>query len=170
MKNKEKKHVNKLSRLVDSNIESLTRIYKEAVKDLQLKLFTYEKHEATYTNINNLIKELDTTINQYDKKLYGYVNGENQDKGLTENSYMEGIKSSSKLLSVKGNFTNVNHRAIAFMQGYTFNLIKDINDNLRINLRKSLQLGILKGDSIPDIAKSIVTYLGEEIGNHYVSC
>jgi len=71
--------------------------------------------------------------------------------------FTAGVRDGTDQIGIYRKFPLVDKKAIAFLQDYNFDLIKDVTEEMRNKIKSQIRLGIINGESVPKIVKRLVS-------------
>lgn len=127
-----------LKDFIDLLLEKQTVSSVELVLDMKPNLSKYNFLDNVNLNINNLLQEEFTTVEELIDKLY-----------------YQGKKKGYTRLDVKEYMGNHDTRALTTLKNYNFDLIKNLNHDLQSEIRQVIWRGVATDQTPKQIAKSI---------------
>ena len=105
----------------------------------KIDLHNFLKESELYKNLDKIIQSNASSSEQY-----------------VETFYKQGSKKGHKDIKRTLKFTKADEKALYYLKNYNFKLIRNVNNDLRYGLRRSLTRAVIEGKSIGELRKEIL--------------
>lgn len=152
------KILRKLSGLEKQKLQNLIRGYRESKNAILARLAQIDTEHWDRARLERLLEEIDQSLLSLDKYYLEMLTGKS-DVTILEQilSVSDSWVEQTLGIRVVGTFAMINRPALAFLQDYELGLIKNVNQELRNQIRNQLTQAFIQGESIPQMVKRLTT-------------
>lgn len=70
--------------------------------------------------------------------------------------FSAGVRDGLEEVGIYRDFPLLDKKAVEFLQGYSFDLIKGLTEEMRTQVKSQIRLGIIQGESVPEMMKRLI--------------
>jgi SPP1 gp7 family putative phage head morphogenesis protein len=152
------KILQKLNHYERQKLKNLIRGYEEAKKAILARLAQIDIEHWDRARLERLLAEIDRDLLVLDRYGLDALRGKG-DVAIAEQIVALADTWVEQTLGVKviGTFAMIHRSALAFLQDYELGLIKNVNQELRNQIRNQLTQAFIQGESIPQMVKRLTS-------------